>query len=286
MNEALAESKDYDQAHAVCAQAAGHATDHILTFTEETSGDDLSSSSVPSAANQILPIADAKPPGASPAAAVAEVVNPLAAASHNRPRLDDEQSNLADGDGHVRPRACCTVWCAHWCVGNSAASIALLVLMLVTTSIYFALQCTSLMDELVEETGARRFVAVTMTVEVLMWILCVPVMLNILVVFVQVTCRGHRTVRDAILDDKKLVEATDSKIRSLYNFYDYFTGVHSPYFFGIAFMGECSEFFFQCLAVEQLTRAGVAPGGLVLYTSVILLNALVRGTAEREEGGG
>ena len=50
MREALAAStrhleiKDYDQAHAVCRQAAEHAADYTLTFgTEDSSGDDASS---------------------------------------------------------------------------------------------------------------------------------------------------------------------------------------------------------------------------------------------------
>ena len=50
MREALAastrhlESNDYDQAHAVCRQAAEHAADHTLTFgTKDLSGDDASS---------------------------------------------------------------------------------------------------------------------------------------------------------------------------------------------------------------------------------------------------
>ena len=50
MREALAastrhlESTDYDQAHAVCRQAAEHAADYTLTFgTEDSSGDDASS---------------------------------------------------------------------------------------------------------------------------------------------------------------------------------------------------------------------------------------------------
>jgi len=60
MREALAastrhlESNDYDQAHAVCRQAAEHAADYTLTFgTEDSSGDDASSKN------------DAKPDAAS-----------------------------------------------------------------------------------------------------------------------------------------------------------------------------------------------------------------------------
>jgi hypothetical protein len=50
MREALAastrhlESKDYDQAHAVCRQAAEHAADYTLTFETENSLDDDASS--------------------------------------------------------------------------------------------------------------------------------------------------------------------------------------------------------------------------------------------------
>lgn len=108
------------------------------------------------------------------------------------------------------------------------------------------------------------------------WIMCVPVMLFNVFVLVQITCLWRRTVRDAVASDKKMFEATSgSAIMAVYDFYDYFSGPHSPYFFVITFVSECSEFFFQCLAVEQLSRSGVDPSGLVLYTLVILLNATV-----------
>ena len=328
MREALAastrhlESKDYDQAHAVCGQAAKHAADHIdeqqstnrgtraLSKTHSARCTETGLDGVTSA-NQILPTEDTMP--ASSTAAAVNVINPmLTSASHNHLRRcdnelsngndsgnstrDDESSNDTDdvntlpspGPGNRRRRTSVVLLLAAidgggvrlrtWCVGNSVASIVLLVLILITTSFYFACQATSLLDVMVDEPTVRRFVGVTVTVETAVWIMCLPATLSIFVVLVQITCHGRRTVRNAVASEKKLVEETtsESTARAVYTFYAYFSSPRSPYFFVIAFASECSEFFFQCLAVEQLSRSGVGVGGLVLYTSVILLNALVR----------
>ena len=71
--------------------------------------------------------------------------------------VDDGKSQCA-GEDRVRLRA--------WCVGNSAASLTLLVLLLITTATYFALQATPLMGVLIGESDVRGYVGMTSTVEI------------------------------------------------------------------------------------------------------------------------
>lgn len=153
--------------------------------------------------NQIRPIENATP---SSAAVVEIVNPMLAAASHNRPqpkRGDDGPSDLAAAAAaEPSPAATATatslrvpetVGTAHsndsnkaddvddgksqcagedrvrlraWCVGNSAASLTLLVLLLITTATYFALQATPLMGVLIGESDVRGYVGMTSTVEI------------------------------------------------------------------------------------------------------------------------
>ena len=71
--------------------------------------------------------------------------------------VDDGNPQRA-GEDRVRLRA--------WCVGNSAASLTLLVLLLITTATYFALQATPLMGVLIGESDVRGYVGMTSTVEI------------------------------------------------------------------------------------------------------------------------
>ena len=160
-----------------------------------------------------------------------------------------------------------------FCVGNTPTSYLLLGAVIITSSFYFAAQGTPLLDLMINEPQARRWVGVTLTVEILADVICASATLRALLIVRQLTCRWRRTVRRYIArDEVRLVTRNRRTCSTVFYGVRYFMKPRSSVFFRVAFLFEVNEFFWQALAVDQMARAGVTKGALLSYTGLIFAN--------------
>lgn len=161
------------------------------------------------------------------------------------------------------------------CVGNTIGSTILLMGMFVEIAAYLLMQITPMLDPLAEEEEARRWIGVTPTVEVFVGILCLPALALCVFVAVRITCRFHRTVREARAQAHLQVQMRSTSLTGLLvSCCDFFSGPHSPYVFVVIYLSELNELFWQALAIEQMSRHGIGRTPLLLYTTVVLTNSV------------
>ena len=163
-----------------------------------------------------------------------------------------------------------------WCVGNTAYGLFILSMVFIIDACFLALHCTPLMDELVDEEGARTWVQVTTGVVIFAGILLVPAILGALRAIWKITCCWRRTVREVQqTDEVRDVFESKSAFMTAVNFVLYFLSPASKYFFVYMYVSETKEFVVQAFAVDQMSRAGIGREALTVYTCVMLLNGTV-----------
>eukprot|EP00947_MAST-08B_sp_MAST-8B-sp1_P001571 g1571.t1 len=161
-----------------------------------------------------------------------------------------------------------------YCIGNTIVGITALVLVLVLNLVFFVFQATAVLDEIMDIKDVRRWLGITTRVEVATWVLCLPAAFGALYTLMQLTCRWRQTVRRArAYGEAALAQNKGRFIATAMAFFVFFSGPSSPYFFLLIFASEVPEFIFQCLSLEEMSRAGLSRGALALFTSAIFLNA-------------
>ena len=158
-------------------------------------------------------------------------------------------------------------------------AVALLILQLIVIAMYFALQCTDLMDKLTEEPNSRGWVGVTPNVVIACFIFLIPTMLYIVYVLVSITCRWKTTLRQARKDAAASANIATLKndhfVVAVVKWFVYIVGLHSPYFYLYLFASEITEFIFQALALQ--VRRKWREGRLRLCTMTEFLSERGRG---------
>ena len=183
----------------------------------------------------------------------------------------------ADGGrgGERRIRSKSEVLSPGWCVGNSAYSLFLLSVALIIELVLFAFHCTPLMDVMVDEQNAAAWCGVTSRVAIWTAVFLVPSMLLTLGGIIALSCCQRRTIQRARkANEVRDVLKSESFVMTLFNYVFYAFSPANCYFFLVIFFSEAKETVVQGLALDQLSRAGVGPTALTLFTSLMLVNGL------------
>ena len=161
-----------------------------------------------------------------------------------------------------------------WLACNSFAGMMLLVLCILITGFYFAAQGLPLLDLMVNDRDVRRWVGVTPAIEVLVDIVCIPALARAAYIVFQLTWRWRRTVRRYLArDEAYIVIRARTTIATLFFGVRYFLKPRSSWYFVVVFLFEANEFFWQALGLDQMARDGVAKDALLIYTTLIFVNA-------------
>ena len=195
-----------------------------------------------------------------------EAVKPAA------PRAADLAAGARDG----KDKALSSAHHPGYCVGNTAYSLFLICMAFLIELVLFLFHCTPIMDVMVDEPNSRAWCGVTPQVAVVAGILLVPAMLEALGFIGQLTCCRHRTLRrmraKASRTPWRRVSEAKTTRQAFWLSFRYLRKPTSAHYVQLIFALEAKEFLFQALALEQMSRAGIGPGALTLFTTIILLN--------------
>ena len=137
--------------------------------------------------------------------------------------------------------------------------------------------------------NTRLQVGVTPNVQLMAWLVLTPSILVALTAIASITCFWKRTVRGARAEAADLANATRdaggadtsrggfvntifAHLKSAYTSFNYHSGVQGPHFYRFMWCSEVFELFFQFLAIQQLSEAGISRESLGLYTGTVFLN--------------
>ena len=159
--------------------------------------------------------------------------------------------------------------------GQTFYDLVLLAVLLVATFAYWLFHCTGFMDGLVDLPWSRRWVAVSIQVEILAWILLVPAMLWNVRAIVLMTCYRQRTIERARhANEAQAVAKSKTVTMTIVNALLFSVSSANSYFFVALFLFEAAEFVVQALAFDQMSRAGIDREALTAFILLILLNGV------------
>eukprot|EP00947_MAST-08B_sp_MAST-8B-sp1_P005091 g5091.t1 len=155
-------------------------------------------------------------------------------------------------------------------------SHALLACTFIALFAYWVFQCTPILDMMIEEPAAKRWVGVTPAIEWLCNFMLIFAMLNCVYIWVHLTCWWKKTVQIASAkDEANKVARARCLCWGLYRSTVYLRRPTSARSIIFMFVWECKEFIAQALVVDQMSQNGISRVPLALITSVILINGLV-----------
>lgn len=195
-----------------------------------------------------------------------------------------EKENKADqgdeGKGEDEEAGPASEWHARgrWCTGSSVFDVFVLIITLLGLSAFLVLQVTNFLDEIpgltLKGTSVRLWCGITDSVQIGLYFILVPAILLALWILVQLTCCWRWTVRSAhdSIDHTLAVDTTWAMV-AVRQCCDFYSGPFSPYFFMTLFLSEVNEFFWQMLAVDQMSRGGYGRAALSVYCGFLVINS-------------
>ena len=166
--------------------------------------------------------------------------------------------------------------CIAGCMTH-AFLVALLVAVIFVTVIYSTIQVLPLVgiDLLSAMAGvedALAFVGITLPVQIMAAVALVPSLAYQLYCLYRLA--NPRAAARLIKRKMRKIESGSRNTSSIYRRFRYVIGSQSPYYIWLKFGGEVSEMAFQALELYEESEAGVGPGGLAPFATVLLANAL------------